>query len=243
MVSFIPETLFFLGKFPFTNTLFVTLLIDVLILVGLYFLNKNKAVLPNLYQNSVEYIMESFYTLTLSISPKYTPKIFPWFMSLFLFIFLSNWAGLLPGFGTIGFFHGKELIPLFRSPSSDINFTLGLALLATVVTHYLSISTLGIKEYLSRYFSFNPIYLFVGLLELLSILTNVISLSFRLFGNIYAGDVVLTTISSILAFLVPLPFIGLEMIVGLVQALVFAMLTMAFMAILTTPHTSEGERQ
>jgi F-type H+-transporting ATPase subunit a len=105
----------------------------------------------------------------------------------------------------------------------------------------LSVKTIGIKEYLSRYFSLNPLNLFIGFLEIISEITKIISLSFRLFGNIFAGEIVLGTISAIFAILFPLPFLLLEVVVGLVQALVFSMLTMAFMAILMTPHHSEAK--
>lgn len=241
MVSFIAETIFHIGKFPVTNSFLDVLLVDVLILVGLYFLNKKKSHVPNMFQNIVEYIFETFYDLVVSISPKNAVKIFPWVMTFFIFIILANFSGLLPGFGTIGFWHGKELVPFLRGAASDINFTLGLALVSAVATHYLAITTIGFKDYLLRYFSLNPIYLFVGLLELVGELTKIVSLSFRLFGNIFAGEVVLSTISKMFAFILPLPFMALEMIVGLVQALVFAMLTMAFMAILMTPHNEGGE--
>ena len=123
-----------------------------------------------------------------------------------------------------------------RSATSDLNAPLALALVSAFATHMLSIKTTGIKEYLSRYFSFNPINLFVGILEIISEITKIISLSFRLFGNIFAGEVVLLTTAGIFAFLFPIPFLLLEIIIGLVQALVFGMLTMTFMAILTTPH-------
>jgi len=104
----------------------------------------------------------------------------------------------------------------------------------------LSIKKLGFKEYLGRFFSINPILLFVGVLEIVSEFTKIISLSFRLFGNIFAGEVVLGTISKLFAFVFPVPFIFLEIIVGLVQALVFSMLTMAFMSVLMTSHHEEN---
>lgn len=241
MVSFIAEPIFFIGSFPVTNTLLDTLLVDALLLIGVYFLNKNLSKIPNMFQIIFELLTETFYDLTKSISQKNAAKIFPWLMTFFLFILLANWSGLIPGFGTIGFFRDGNLVPLFRGATSDINLTLGLALVSAVATHYMSISTLGIKEYLSRFFSFHPIYLFVGILEIISEFTKVISLSFRLFGNIFAGEVLISTISNMFAFLLPLPFMALEIVVGMVQALVFAMLTMAFMAILTTPHTEGGE--
>ncbi len=133
------------------------------------------------------------------------------------------------------------MIPFLRGTASDINTTLGLALVSIIATHIMSINVLGFKEYISRFLSFNPLYLFIGLLELISEFTKIISLSFRLFGNIYAGEVVIATISNVFAFFAPLPFLALEVIVGLVQALVFSMLTMTFMSILTTSHHEGGE--
>ncbi|HET9946697.1 MAG TPA: FoF1 ATP synthase subunit a [Patescibacteria group bacterium] len=237
-----PETLLQIGPFPFTNTVLHTLIVDGILIGGIIALNKaftKKA--PKLLQNILEYVIEGLYSLTESVAGKNTQLVFPWFISFFLFILISNWLALIPGFGTIGFHRGEEFVPLFRSAGSDINFTLALALISVVTTHFYAIKSLGFKEYASRYFSLNPIFLFVGLLELLSVFTSIISLSFRLFGNILAGEAVLATISNIFAFLLPLPFFGLEIIVGLVQALVFATLTMATMAILMTPHSEGGE--
>ena len=235
-----PETLFTIGSFPFTNTLLHTLLVDGIVLGGVYALGKSfttKA--PGLFQTTMELVVDGLYGLTESVAGKNTQRVFPWFISFFLFLLVSNWLALVPGWGTIGFHRGEEFIPLLRSAGSDINFTLALALISVITTHTFAIQTLGIGEYLKRYLSLNPIYLFVGLLEALSVFTSIISLSFRLFGNILAGEAVLATISNIFAFLLPLPFYGLELIVGLVQALVFAILTMATMSILMTPHSGE----
>jgi F-type H+-transporting ATPase subunit a len=107
----------------------------------------------------------------------------------------------------------------------------------------MSIQVTGIKDYLGRYFSLNPLNLYIGVLELIGEVTKIVSLSFRLFGNIFAGEVVLGTVSTIFAVMFPLPFLMLEVVVGLVQALVFAMLTMAFMAVLTTPHHHEEAKE
>lgn len=161
--------------------------------------------------------------------------------------------------------------PLLRGTTSDLNTTLALALVSLTATHMLSIKILGVKEYLLRFipilspiiaimsgklkFKLSPkaflllvasifnlfILSFVGVLEIVSEFVKVVSLSFRLFGNIYAGEVVLHTISGMLAFIAPLPFLLLEVIVSFVQALVFSMLTLVFMVILTTPHHEEHE--
>lgn len=237
MISFSAETIFHIGEFPVTNTILDTLLVDAVIIGGVIYLSKKIKLVPkNTFHTMMEYVIEGFYGLTESIAHTKAAMIFPYFMSFFLFILLINWSGLIPGVGTIGIKEHEELIPFIRGGTSDLNMTLGLALISVVITHILSVKTIGIKSYLGRYFSFNPINLFVGVLEIISEVTKVVSLSFRLFGNIYAGEVVLTTIASIFAFVVPLPFLALEVIVGVVQALVFAMLTMVFMSILVTPH-------
>lgn len=245
MASIAPEIITTVGGIPFTNTLLHTLFVDALILGTVIALKKKISLVPGILQNITEYIIEVFYQLTESVAQKRAKKIFPYVITFFIFILVANWTSLLPGFGTIGIFHTvhdeKELIPLFRGATSDINTTLALALVSAVATHMLSIKTLGIKGYLSRFFSLNPMNFFIGIMEIVSEITKVVSLSFRLFGNIFAGEVVLVTISTMFAFLVPIPFLMLEIIVGLVQALVFAMLTMVFMAILTTPNHGEAK--
>lgn len=238
MLSFAPETIFEIGIIPVTNTLLDAILVDAVLIGGAFYINRKLSLIPaNAFQNIAESIIETFYSLTESIAKPAASKIFPYFITFFLFILFINWSSLIPGVGTIGFFReNHKLVPLFRGATSDLNTTLGLALVSAVATHLLSLRTIGIKDYLSRYFSFNPINLFIGVLEIISEFTKIVSLSFRLFGNIYAGEVVLVTVSSLFAFLFPLPFLLLEVIVGVVQALVFSMLTMVFMAILTTSH-------
>jgi F-type H+-transporting ATPase subunit a len=290
MAALAAETLFTIGSFPVTNTIIHTLIVDGIIIGGVVALSKNIKTIPDRFQNIVESVCESFYSLTQSISKENARSIFPYFMAFFIFILISNWTALLPGVGSIGLLPAEKhtqttqessyvasetkhadtehnpvvygeksadtavpasyesetkaekkphLIPLLRGPATDINVTLALALVSAFATHMLAVRSVGWAEYLSRYFSLNPIFLFVGILELVSEVTKVISLSFRLFGNIYAGEVVLMTVSGLFAFLAPIPFLSLEVLVGFVQAMVFSMLTMAFMAILATPHHSE----
>jgi len=239
-----PDIFFQLGPLPVTNTLLNTLLIDTLIISGALTIKKNISKIPGLFQNIIEMIVEVFYNLTESIAGANTKKIFPYFFTFFIFILLANLSGLIPGAESIGFYHPGEhgethLVSLNRNLTSDLNATLGLALISLVATHMLSIKQLGFREYITKFISLNPILLFVGILELVSEFTKIISLSFRLFGNIFAGEVVLGTISSLFAFGFPVPFMFLEIIVGLVQALVFSMLTMVFMSVLMTPHSAE----
>lgn len=240
-ISFSAEPIAHIGSFPVTNTLLHTLIVDFILVGTAFFISRKLTLIPGALQNAFEAIVETFYSLTASVSPQQVGRIFPYFITFFFFILVANWTGLIPGVGSIGFFEHGHLIPLLRSPTSDLNATLGLALVSAFATHLLSIRALGIAEYLSRYISLNPINLYIGILEMVSEIVKIISLSFRLFGNIFAGEVVLITVSGIFAFLFPIPFLLLEVIVGLVQALVFSMLTMAFMAILTTSHHEAKE--
>lgn len=245
MASLSPELIFNAGNFPVTNTIISTIAVDALLLTLVYIIYKNISMVPSTLQLITEQAFDYFNTLTEQIAKGRESSIFPWFMTFFIVILFSNLFGLLPGVGSIGIFkenveYGKELIPLFRASTSDFNATFAFATISLVATHTLSIKYIGIAQYLKKFFSFNPIYLFVGILELVSEFVKMFSLSFRLFGNIFAGEVVLATVSELFAFIVPIPFILLESIVALVQALVFAMLTMTFMAILTTSHAEEG---
>lgn len=244
MASLAPESIYSIGQFNVTNTLLATAILDIILIGAVYKINKGLSLIPTSYlQNATENLIEYFYDMTEQISGKFTKSIFPWFASFFIVIFIANLMGLIPGFGTFGFYkieEGKQVfIPILRAATSDFNTTFALAAVSVVATHVLSIKYNGLKHYLMRYFSLNPILLFVGFLEIISEGTKFLSLSFRLFGNIYAGEVVLSTVSSLFAFIAPLPFIMLETIVAFVQALVFAMLTMVFMAILIAPHSTE----
>lgn len=280
MASFAPEVFLEVGRLPITNTVLNTILVDGFLLLLAFSVRAKLALIPGKFQSLMEYVIGGLYNFVESIAEKRTPQIFPFFMTFFLFILIANWSGLIPGINTFGVWetpqgHGEEgkphLIPFIRATTSDLNTTLALAVISLSATHIMSIRTLGITEYLSRFIPFfpflvsllrgkpqfkidttgpintvmslfNPLVLvFVGALELVSEFVKVISLSFRLFGNIFAGEVVLETVSGIFAFIFPLPFLMLEVVVGVVQALVFAMLTMAFMIILTTPHHEESK--
>ncbi|MEX2028452.1 MAG: F0F1 ATP synthase subunit A [Candidatus Curtissbacteria bacterium] len=230
------QKVFDLGPLPITNTILTTWLVT-LILVGFAFAATRKvALVPTGIQNVAEFAVESLHDLVSSVAGNKTSVFFPIIASFFFFIIVGNYLGLLPGFGTIGFYQGEEFVPLLRSMNSDLNTTLALALVSVITTHYLAIKYLGLGGYAKKWFALNPIFLFVGIIELAGEFTKIVSLSFRLFGNIFAGETALETVSGLFAFFVPIPFMLLELIVGFVQALVFAMLTLVFMVILTAKH-------
>lgn len=245
MASLQPELIFNVAGFPVTNTIIATIAVDIILLLFLYVAAKNIRIKPaGGIQSFIEPAISYMYTLTDQISGSRASKIFPWFATFFIVIFVTNLFGLLPGLTAIGIVehdHGEtHLIPLFRAATTDFNMTLALGTISVVATHALTINTLGIIGYLKKFLSLNPVTLFIGLLEFVLEFVKIVSLSFRLFGNIFAGEVVLVTITGLFAFIAPLPFIMLETIIALVQALVFAMLTMVFMAVLSTPHSEGG---
>jgi len=167
---------------------------------------------------------------------------FPLIGSFFFFILFSNWSGLLPGMGSIGInevHHGKEvLVPLFRSPTADLSTTIGLAIITQVVAQYYGFKFQG-RHYLKKFFNFSadpdsgslkPVLSlangFAGILELMGEFIKVLSFGFRLFGNVFAGEVLLIVISFLTAFLVVDVFMALELFVGAIQALIFSILSL-----------------
>lgn len=241
MVPLGSELLFKISSFRFTDTVSATLLTDAVILLVVFIIYKHISIRPGKLQNMMEMVIEYFYSMTKEIAGSRAGSIFTWFMSFFLFIAFANLLGLMQGYSALGLREGDKLIPIFRTPTSDLNLTLALAIVSLVATHYLALKFLGVKHYLKHFFSISPILLFIGMLEIISELTKLISFSFRLFGNIFAGEVVLGRVASIMPVILPLPFILLEFIVAVVQALVFALLTMVFMSILTAPQPEGGE--
>lgn len=285
------ETIAHIGSFPIRNSMLMGwLAMLVLIVVAVIYKRKSGRLVPKGFQNFVESIIELLYNFfnTVTQDEKQTRRFFPVVATIFLFIILSNWMGILPGVGPIGFYeehhveaaetcdtqdshgvcpielepaavvesHGKPedshaesaeknmiFVPYFRSGYADVNMTLALAIISVIVTQIFGIGALGFFHYAGKFFV-NPLKdfvgFFVGFLELVSEFAKVISFSFRLFGNIFAGEVLLVVMSFLAPFIAPIPFYGLELFVGFVQALVFAMLTLVFFKMAVTAHGSEA---
>lgn len=235
-ISLKAEKIFDFFSFPITNTTIVSFVILFLFLVFGFLFKKRLFIYPSRLQGLVEYIFEGVIKLMSDLldSRDKAIKYFPLIFTIFIFVLFSNWFGLLPGVGSIILKEHYETKPLFRAPSSDLNFTLALALISVLATNFIGLSVLGIANHLKKYFNFqNPISFFVGLLELISELAKIISFSFRLFGNIFAGEVLLVIVGFLVPYFIPMPFIFLEIFVGFIQAFVFAMLTLVFISIHT----------
>jgi len=233
-----------LAGFRVTSTLLATLVVDAVILLLVFGVRRRLALVPGKLQGVAEAVIEYLHTTTEQVAGARAPKIFPWVAVFFLYIAISNLVGLIPGFTTVGFHRGEGFVPLLVVSTSDLNLTLALAIVSVVATNVLAIRVIGVRMYLKRFFALNPLLLFVGLLELLQEMTKFITFSFRLYGNISAGELVLgtlPTLSVIAAFVVPVPFLALEILVAVIQGMIFALLTMAFMTILTEPHEKKGD--
>jgi F-type H+-transporting ATPase subunit a len=241
MISLAPEILTQVGPFPITNTLLGTLLVDVIIVSGVYYAYKHISVIPGKFQSAVELVFDEFYALTATTATVHTQTIFEYVITFFIFVLVANFSDLIPGITAFGFYHGKEMTPFIRSAVTDLNTTFALALVSQTAAHMLGIRTLGLKKYLNKFFSLKPIELYSGLLELISEFTKVIAFSFRLFGNMFVDALMLELLSASFALLLPIPLVFYEYFVAIVQAMIFALLTMAFMAIMTTAHNAIDE--
>lgn len=239
-ISLKAEEIFHIGGFPVTNSLLLSAVAFVaLIVLGAVF-RKKIAIVPGAFQNTVEAIVEGFMKLMDSVlgSREKTEKYLPLVLTIFLMVVLSNWLGLLPGVGSIKIHTLQEghdaFVPLFRAPSADLNFTVALAILSVLSVNIFGVLALGFIRHFSKFFTLkNPLYTFVGILEFISEFAKMVSFSFRLFGNIFAGEVLLIIIGFLVSYLVPLPFLFLEIFVGFIQGFVFAMLTLVFIAMAT----------
>lgn len=235
-ISLAAEEVLHLGGFPVTNTLLTGFLVSAFLVIFSFLVIRRISLVPTGFQNIVELLIESFLDLVEKVSGSQKRRFFPFVATFFFFILFSNWTELLPGVGSLGFWREgqgeKVFIPFLRAATADLNTTLALALVSVAAVHILGFRELGVGKYLSKYFKNplkEPMNAFVGLLELISEFAKIISFSFRLFGNIFAGEVLLIVVAFLAPLIAPLPFLGLEIFVGFIQALVFSLLTLVFL--------------
>lgn len=280
-VSLAAEPLLADGPAWLTNSLLTTIIVDIIIIVLAIATRFSLKMSPTGFGNFMEMVIEALYNLVESVSGKAARTYFPWVATIFIFVIISNYSGLIPGVGSIMVNHvpanGEEhsveghssvisgelamadggfvlfdaaaeeghakAVPLLRSPSADLNLTFALALITMVMVQFWGVRAQGVK-YFKKFFNFSfkdgvgmgIIMGVVGILELIGEFAKIISFAFRLFGNIFAGEVLLAVMAYLIAFLLPMPFYGLELFVGFIQALVFMMLATVFFTIATVSH-------
>lgn len=238
-ISIVAEPIFHIGSFPVTNSLLTSWIVVIFLIAIAVKTSSSLKKIPSYGQAIIEMLIEALYNMAESIVGHKAKTFFPFIATFFLYILVSNWSGLIPGVGTVFINETtaasavqdeeNKPIPLFRAPMADLNATIALAVFSVVLIQFFGFKSLG-SGYLKKFFQFkNPILTFVGLLELLGEFTKIISFAFRLFGNIFAGEVLLVVISFLVPIIVPIPFYGLEFFFGFIQALVFAMLSLVFL--------------
>ncbi len=269
-ISLAAEEVAQVGKLRITNTLLASWVTMAVLIVVSFLATRRMSQVPRGLQNLVELVIETLYGFVRSIAGAQTSLVFPTIATLFLFIIVSNWMGLLPGYLSVVIVraaeHGGEAerISLLRSAATDLNTTLALAISSVVMSQVYGLMVVGFPRYFLRFLNvrryvafarwvagrgprvgFGSLFmgvidLFIGVLELFDEFTKVLSFSFRLFGNIFAGEVLLGVMIFLVPFVASLPFLGLELFVGLIQAFVFAVLSTAFIAQATAHHGAEA---
>ncbi len=229
-ISIVPEAIGHIGSLPITNTLLTSWLVVAALSVGAILFKKTLREIPGKLQSAVEIFFETLIDFFESVAGgrAEAERFLPIVGTIFIFVLTANWAGLIPGLGAIGLHESDgAFVPLFRSVNSDLNMTLALAIIAVTLSHIFGIIFVGMKHHLGKFISFkSPITFFVGILELVSEFAKILSFTFRLFGNVFAGEVLLTIVAFLVPYLAPVPFLGLELFVGVIQALIFATLAL-----------------
>lgn len=255
------------GKnFVITNALVTSWIAVLVIVVVSIFLKSKLKEVPKGIQNIFEVIVESALSLCDQVTNDrmLSLKIFPVAISAFFFILINNWFGILPlgGFGIIeNSAHGLVFIPFLRGGTADINTTLALAFVAVLGANIFGALSIGVWKTLNKYVNLKaigdiwkkikkeptiilvaPITFFVGIIEIIGEFAKVASLSFRLFGNVFAGEVLLLSMAALVRYLVPVPFLFLEILVGVIQALIFSILLVVYFTIAASDHEEHEEK-
>lgn len=230
-ISIKAEELFHIGGWPVTNAVLLSTIAIIFLIGTASLMSKKISLVPGKLQGFFELLLSELLALMDSIlgDRRLSERYLPFIGTIFLFILTSNWLGLLP-LGAFMLGHGGHEYPLFRSPASDLNFTIALAIISVFAVNLFGSVAIGVGKYFAKFFTLkNPIFTFVGLLEFLSEFIKIISFSFRLFGNVFAGEVLLMIVGFLVPQIVPLPFLFLEIFVGFIQAFIFSMLTLVFL--------------
>lgn len=260
------ERITHLGQLPITNSVITSWIGILVVLVFSLSIRLKLKKIPGKLQNFFEMILDGAFMLCDQVTNdrKLTQKIFPFVFTIFIFVLINDWLGLMPFIGSMGFNAVEEghevFVPLFRGGTADLNATLALALVSVLGANIFALFILGAWKTINKYvklqelgqmfFKFKkdpsvlfltPISFFVGIIELVGEMAKMASLSFRLFGNIFAGEVLLSSMAAIFAFVMPTPFLFLEIFVGLIQALIFSLLTAVYLTIASQDHTEVHE--
>ena len=240
-ISLSPEILFYIGIFPITNAFFWSVLLSLSLILLTLCINKKLKQVPGRLQNIAEIIIEGGISFVDSITndKKKTRRLFPLIITMFIFIATANLITIIPGQAAITLHKSEGTIPLFRAVMSDYAMVFVLTMIAIIIVQVVAIIANGPFGYLGKFFNFKnifknpknlPLDLFLGFMDLIGEISKILSLSFRLFGNIFAGEVLTVVMLFLFPFFAPLPFLFLGILTAVVQAFVFSMLTLVFIS-------------
>ena len=254
------EAIFHIGVFPVTNTLITSWLTILILAIILITLSRRARIIPGKFQAMVEFVLEWIYNLCRDVAgEKNGPRFFPIILTIFLFVLVNAWMGLFPGFGSITINTEHGVVPLLRGANTDINTPFAIAIISFIFVEYVGFASGGLR-YAQKFVNvgrlvrgfrdlfkgkigpgfagivYGIIDAFVGILETLSEIFRLASFTFRLFGNMTGGEILVLMMMFLMTYLLVLPFYGLELLVGAVQALIFSGLTLVFATTAGTKH-------
>ena len=243
-ISLPAETLFQIGPLHVTNSALTMLIVMAGLVIFFAITMRKRQLVPTGAQNAAETIVEWLLNLVEGAAGKRVGRtIFPLVATLFIFIITANYAGLLPGVGTIGRWEDeggqRVLVPFFRAPNADLNMTIAMALIAVVTVQVAGVRAHGVGGYLKELLTPIPL----APIHIIGEFSRLISLSARLFGNIFGGEVLVTVIYSLTKLVIPVIFIGLELLFGFIQALIFSLLTMSYIILAVAGHGGDEEHE
>ncbi|MDQ3075690.1 MAG: F0F1 ATP synthase subunit A [bacterium] len=267
-ITIFAEPIYTVGNFQITNSLITSWLAVLVIFFFALAIKLNLKKVPGKLQHVFEIMIGGAMSLVDQVTNdrKITERIFPIVFSLFIFILVNNWIGLLPFVSAMGFygFHEghKVFVPLLRAGTADINTTLALSFMIVLASNFFGVMVVGFWKLINKYVNLialgqiftkfrkdksvlivSPISFFVGALEFLGEFAKIASLSFRLFGNVFAGEVLLASMAAIMVYILPGPFLFLEVFIGLIQALIFSLLASVYFTIAAQDHSEHEEHE
>ena len=237
-ISLAPDTLWTAFGIPITNTLIMSMVVFLFLVVFTMVMNRSMAMVPGRKQVTLEILFTGAidYMTDVLESEKLAHKLFPLIITIFLFIFTANMIAFIPGVGSLGVYNESgEFTGLLRSMNTDANVTFALATISFLVIEILGITTIGFLKYSGKFVNLSSVLgFFTGVIELFSEIARLISFSFRLFGNIFAGWVLLLVIKHFVPLVLPVPMLAFEVFIGFIQAAIFALLTLFFIKVAIT---------
>jgi len=232
-ISLSPEVLFTLGSWPITNTFFWSFFVFLFLIIGAIIWGRNLKMKPGKFQNIIELLVDAAYDFVLTTvgNEKKAKRVFPLILTMFFFVFFCNLLTFIPGQAAVTIQTATGVVPLFRAIIADYGLVFMMTIVAVLIMQIVAIAVSGPLAYLGKFFNFtSPLNFFLGLMDLIGEIAKVISLSFRLFGNIFAGEVLAAVMLFLAPFFIPLPFLFLSILTAVVQPFVFSVLTLVFIS-------------